>query len=137
MLKAKLEMLYPDIPKSLPQHPVASVLGIEPTEEIATVMKEIGNTKAVEPDGLPVELLYLGLPTRQDHPAETPRLTALIWRERKSHSSGKTWSIPYSTRRTTRRKTKTTAASLSCQVLLKAIVRRLSAHCEAKRLLPD
>ena len=44
LLNAKSDMLDLDIPKSLPQHPVASALGIEPTEEeIATAME--GNGK--------------------------------------------------------------------------------------------
>ena len=55
-------MLDPDIPKRLPQHPVASTLGIDPTQEdIATAMKAMANVKAVGPDGLPAELLKLGL----------------------------------------------------------------------------
>ena len=33
LLNAKSDMLDPDIPKRLPQQPVASALGIEPTEE--------------------------------------------------------------------------------------------------------
>ena len=61
LLNAKSDMLDPDIPKRLPQHPVASALGIEPTEEIATAMKAMANAKAVGPDGLPAELLKLGL----------------------------------------------------------------------------
>ena len=40
LLRAKSDMLDPDIPKGLPQYPVASALGIKPTEEeIATVIK--------------------------------------------------------------------------------------------------
>ena len=54
-------MLDPEIPKGLPQQPVASALGIEPTEEIVTAMKAMVNAKAVGSDGLPVELLKLGL----------------------------------------------------------------------------
>ena len=55
-------MLDPDIPKRLPQHPVASALGIELTEkEIATAMKAMTNVKTVGPDGLPAELLKLAL----------------------------------------------------------------------------
>ena len=58
----KPDILDPDIPKKLPQYPVASALGIEPTEkEIATAMKAMANAKAVGPDGLPAELLKLGL----------------------------------------------------------------------------
>ena len=50
-------MLDPDIPNRLPQQPVASALGIEPTEEeIATAMKAMANAKTVGPDDLPTEL---------------------------------------------------------------------------------
>ena len=62
LLNSKSDMLDPDTPKRLPQQPVASALGIEPTEEeIATAMKAMANEKAVGPDGLPAELLKLGL----------------------------------------------------------------------------
>ena len=55
-------MLDPDIPKRLPQQPVASAIRTEPmAEEVATAMKAMANTKAVGPGGLPVELLKLGL----------------------------------------------------------------------------
>ena len=48
LLNSKSDMLDADIPKRLPQHPVASALGIEPTEEeIATAMKAMANAKAV------------------------------------------------------------------------------------------
>ena len=61
LLNAKTDMLDPDIPKRLPQHPVASALGIEPTEEeIVAAMKTTANLKAVGPDGLLAELLKLG-----------------------------------------------------------------------------
>ena len=66
-------MLDPDVPKRLPQQPVASALGIEPAEEeIATAMKAIVNEKAVGPDRLPAELLKLGLQQDPDHPAGVP-----------------------------------------------------------------
>ena len=62
LLNSKPDMLDLDIPKRLPQHPVASTLGIEPTEEeIATVMKAMANAKAVGPEGPPAELLKAGL----------------------------------------------------------------------------
>ena len=68
-------MLDPDIPKRLPQHSVASALGIQPTEEeIASAMQAMTNAKAVGPDGLPAELLKLGL--QQDQ-------TTLIWHKGK------------------------------------------------------
>ena len=84
VLNAKSGMLNPDIPKRLPQHPVASALGIEPTEEeIPTAMKAMANAKAVESDGLPAELLKLGLQQDRTILLELRRLITLIWCERK------------------------------------------------------
>ena len=84
LLNAKSNKIDPDIPKRLPQHPVASALGIEPTEEeIATVIKAMANAKAVGPDGLSVELLKLELQQDQTILLELHRLTTLIWREGK------------------------------------------------------
>ena len=113
-LNSKSDMLDPDIPKKLPQQPVASALGIEPTqEEIATAIKAMANEKAVGPDGLPAELLKIGLQQDRTILLEFHRLTTLIWRG-KSHSSGKTRSLPCSARRATRRSAETAAASRSC-----------------------
>ena len=53
-------MLDPDIPKRLMQQPVASALRMEPTEEIATLTKEMKNEKEVGTDVIPVELLKVG-----------------------------------------------------------------------------
>ena len=62
LLNAKSDILDPDVPKKLPQEPVASALGIEPTEkEIAKSMKAMANAKAVRPDDLHAELLKLEL----------------------------------------------------------------------------
>ena len=83
LLNSKSDMLDPDIPKRLPQQPLASALGIEPTEEIATAMKAMANEKAVGPDGLPAELLKLGLQQDRTILLEFHRLTNLIWREGK------------------------------------------------------
>ena len=84
LLNFKSDMLDPDILKRLPQQPVASALGIEPTEEeIATAMKAMANEKAVGPDGLPAELLKLGLLQDRTILLEFHRLTTLIWREGK------------------------------------------------------
>ena len=78
LLNSKSDMLDPDTPKRLPQQPVASALGIEPTEEeIATAMKAMG------PDGLPAELLKLGLQQDRTILLEFHRLTTLNWREGK------------------------------------------------------
>ena len=77
-------MFDPDILKRLPQHPVASALGIEPTEEeIATAMKAMANAKAMGPDDLPAELLKLGLQQDRIILLELHRLTTLTWREGK------------------------------------------------------
>ena len=85
LLNSKADMLDPDIPKRLPQHPVASTLGIEPTEEeIAVVLKAMANARVVGPDGLPAELLKLGLQPDRTILAELHRLTTLIWREEKA-----------------------------------------------------
>ena len=81
LLTSKLDMHDPDIPKRLPQHPVASALGIEPTEEeISTTMKAMANAKAGGPDGLPAELLKLGLQQDRTILRELHRLTILTWR---------------------------------------------------------
>ena len=84
LLNSKSDMLDPDMPKRLSQQPVASALGIEPTEEeIATAMKAMANEKAVGPDGLPAELLKFGLQQDRTSLLEFHRLTTLIWREGK------------------------------------------------------
>ena len=54
LLNSKSDILDPDIPKRLPQHPVVSAFGIKSTEkEIATAMKAMANAKVVGPDGFP------------------------------------------------------------------------------------
>ena len=82
LLNAKHDKLDPDIPKRLPQQPGASALGTEPTEkEVATAMKAMAKANAVGPDGLPVELLKLGLHQDQTTFLEFHRLILIIWRE--------------------------------------------------------
>ena len=77
-------MLDPDILKGLPQQPVMSALGIEPTEEdIARAMKAMATTKVMEPDGFPAELLKIGLQQDRTILLELHQLTTLIWREGK------------------------------------------------------
>ena len=84
LLNSKPDMLDPDIPKRLPQHPVASALGIEPTEEeITTAMKAMTNANAMGPDGLLAELLKPGLQQDRAILLEIHRLTTLTWREGK------------------------------------------------------
>ena len=77
-------MLDLDIPKRLPQRPVMIVIGIEPMEEeIAAAMKAMGNAIAVALDGLPTELLKLGLYQDWTILPDLHRLLTLIWREGK------------------------------------------------------
>ena len=115
LLNAKSDMLDHDIPKRLPQHPVASALGIEPTEEeIATAMKAMANAKAVGPDGLPAELLKLGLQQDRAILLEIHRLTTLIWREGKVPQQWKDAVI--------------TLVSHAGKVLLNVVARRVGAY---------
>ena len=80
LLNSRSDMLDPDIPTRLPQHSVASALGIEPTEEeITSAMQAMANAKAVEPNGLPAELLKLGLQQDRTILLDLHRLTTLIW----------------------------------------------------------
>ena len=84
LLNAKSDMLDPDNLKRLPQHPVASALAIEPTDDkIATAMKAITSAKAGGPDGLPVKLLKLRLQQDRTILLELHHLTTLIWHEGK------------------------------------------------------
>ena len=79
LVNEKYDKLDSDIPKRLPQQPDASTLGTEPTEEeVATTMNALAS---VGPDGLPVELLKLGLHQNQATSLEFHRLTPLIRRE--------------------------------------------------------
>ena len=79
LLNPKSDMLDPDIPKRLPQQPVVSAVGIEPTEEeIATGMKAMANEKTVGPDRLPVELLKPGLQQDRTILLEFHQLTPFI-----------------------------------------------------------
>ena len=73
-------------------------------------MKAMINGKAVEPDDVPVELLKVEL--RQDLTVSM-ELHRRITRK-KYHISGKTRSLPFSARRTTRPNAETTVAGRSC-----------------------
>ena len=139
---AKSDMLDPDIPKRLPENPVVSALGIEPTEkEIATAMKAIANAKAVGTAGLPAELLKLGLQQDRTILLELYRLTTLIWREGKVSQQWKDAVITL----LHKKGDKTECGNYrgislvlhAGKVLLKVVARRLNAYCEAKGILPE
>ena len=142
LLNSKSDMLDPDIPKRLPQQPVASALGIEPTEEeITTAMEVMANEKAVGPDGLPAELLKLGLQQDRTILLEFHRLTTLIWREGKAPQQWKDAVITVLHKKGDKTECGNyrgiSLVSHAGKVLLEVVARRLSAYCEAKGLLPE
>ncbi|CAM9581945.1 unnamed protein product [Ascophyllum nodosum] len=142
LLKAKSDMLDPDIPKRLAQHPVASALGSQPTEEgIATAMKATANTKAVGPDGLRAEMLKLGLQQDRTILLELHRLTTFIWRVGKVSQQWKDAVNTVLHKKGDKRECGNyrgiSLVSHAGKVLLKVVARRLSAYCEAKGLLPE
>ena len=58
--------------------------GVEPTEgEIAAALRAMANSKAVGTDGLPAELLKLGLNQDRSILRELHRLITTTWREGK------------------------------------------------------
>ena len=140
LLNPKSNMLDSDIPKRLPQQPVASALGIEPTEEeIATAIKAMANEKAVGSDGLPAELLKLGLQQNRIILLEFHRLTTLIWRERKVPQQWKDAVTTILHKKGDKTECGNyrgiSLVSHAGKVLLKVVARGLSAYCEAKGLL--
>ena len=142
LLKNKSDMLDADIPKRLPQHPVASALGIEPTEvEIATAMKAMANAKAVGPDGFPAELLKLGLQQDRTILQELHRLTILIWLQGKVPQQWKDAVITVLHKKGDKTECGNyrgiSLVSHAGKVLVKVVARRLGAYCEAKGLLPE
>ena len=142
LLNSKSDMLDADIPKRLPQHPVASALGIEPTEEeIAPSMKAMANAKAVGSYGLPAELLKLGLQQDRTILRELYRLTILVWRQGKVPQQWKDAVITVLHKKGDKTECGNyrgiSLVSHASKVLLKVVARRLGAYCEAKGLLPE
>ena len=142
LLNSKSDMLDADIPKRLPQYPVASALGIEPTEEdIAAAMKAMANTKALGPDGLPAELLKFGLQQDRTILREVHRLTILIWRQGTVPQQWKDAVITVLHEKGDKTEcgnySGISLVSHAGKVLLKVVAGRLSAYCEAKGLLPE
>ena len=142
LLNSKSDTLDVDIPKRLPQHPVASALGIELTEEkIATARKAMANAKAVGPDGFPAELLKLGLQQDRTILRELHWLTILIWRRGKVPQQWKDAVITVLHKKGDKTECGNyrgiSLVSHAGKVLLKVVARRLRAYCEAKGLLPE
>ena len=142
LLNSKSNMLDPGIPKRLPQQPVASALGIKPTEEeIATATKATANAKAVRPDGFPAELLKLELQQDRTILLGFHRLTTLIWREGKVPQQWKDAVITVLHNKGDKTECGNyrgiSLVSHAGKVLLTVVTRRLSAYCEVKGLLPE
>ena len=136
LLKAKSNMLDPDVPKSLPQR------GMDSTEEeIATAMKAMANAKAVGPDGLLPKLLKLGLQQDRTILLELRRFTTLIRREMKVPQQWKDAVITVLYKKGNKtiwgKSRDFLLVSHAGKVLLKVVAGRLSTYCEAKGLLPE
>ena len=135
-------MLDPDIPKSWPQHPVASALGMEPTEEgNATAMKAMANAKAVGPDDLPTELLKLELQQDRTILLELHLLNIAIWREGKVSLQWKDAIITVLHKKGDKTEYGNyrgiSLVSHPGKVLPAVVTWRLNAYYEAKGLLPE
>ena len=119
-----------------------STLEIEPKqEEIATAIKAISNEKVVGLDGLPAELLKLGLKQDRTILLEFHRLTTLIWREGKVPQQWKDAVITVLHKKGDKTECGNyhgiSLVSHAGKILLIVVARRLSAYCEAKGLLPE
>ena len=119
-----------------------STLEIEPTqEEIATAIKAIANEKAVGLDGLPEELLKLGLQQDRTILLEFHRLTTLIWREEKVPQQWKDAVITVLHKKGDKKECGNyhdiSLVPHAAKILLRVVARRLRAYCEAKGLLPE
>ena len=104
-------------------------------------MKSMANAKAVGPDGLPAELLKLGIQQDRTILLELHRLTTLIWREGKVRQQWKDAAITVLHKKGDKTECGNyrgiSLASHAGKVLLKVVARRLGAYCEAKGLLPE
>ena len=104
-------------------------------------MKSMANAKAVGPDGLPAELLKLGIQQDRTILLELHRLTTLIWREGKVRQQWKDAAITVLHKKGDKTECGNyrgiSLVSHAGKVLLKVVARRLGAYCEAKGLLPE
>ena len=66
----------------IPQHPIAHVFGVEPTEEeVASALRSMANAKAIGADELSVELLKLGLHHDTTVLRKFHRVIRRVWRD--------------------------------------------------------
>lgn len=85
-MNANSDNLNPDMAADVSRQPTPHALSIELTvEEVAAVLRSMGNSKAVGPDELPVELLRL----RQTHNSrvlrEVHQVATRLWHEKWIH----------------------------------------------------
>ena len=104
-------------------------------------MKTTAKAKAVGSDGLPAELLKLGLQQDRTNLLELYLLTTLIWREGKVPQHWKDAVITVLHKKGDKTECESyrgiSLVSHAGKDLFKVVVRRLSAYCEAKGLLPE
>ena len=104
-------------------------------------MKAMANANAMGPDGLPAELLKLGLQQDWTTLLEFHLLTTLIWREGKTPQQRKDAVITVLHKKGDKTECGNyrgiSLVSDAGKVLLKVVARKLSAYCEAKGLLPE
>ena len=82
LLNGESDQLGHSIIAGIPQHPVAHVLGVEPTEEeVASALRSMANAKAVGPDELPVELLKLELHHDTTVLRKFHKVITRVWRD--------------------------------------------------------
>ena len=80
LLNAKSETLDFTVISKIPQRPVAKELGEEPTEDdVAAALRSMENANAVGPEGLPANLLKIGLHRNRTVLRELHRITKLVW----------------------------------------------------------
>ena len=142
LLNTNPDNLNPYVAAELPQQPTAHALGDEPKiEEVAAALRSMGNSKAVGPDELPVELLQLGLHHDPTILREFHQTITRVWREGK---------VPYRWRDAVmkvlhKKKDRTDCGNYrgisliahAGKVLLKTVAKRRGDYCEAKGLLPE
>ena len=119
LLNSTSDMLDPDIPKKLPQQPLASALGIEPTEEeIATAMKAMAG-RAFRGTA------ETRTPTRSDHPARVPPTHHPHLARGESPTAVERRGRYSTPQKVTRRIAETTAASRSCHTRVRLFLKWL------------
>ena len=75
LLNAKSEIVDPTVISKIPQRPIMEAIT---EDEVAAALRSMANAKAVGPDGLPAELLKLGLHENRTIRRALHRMTKLV-----------------------------------------------------------